>query len=182
MVLPMPEVHVACWHSLGAGGPWQLFYVNRSSDVTYPNAVYWAFRALREGLLDQVLESRVASLNTSGYRGGYDVRAVFMQDRSGERNSLLAINRSAQAQKATVLVAQRAGATMQVTHNLVAGTSLIDANTDDRHDRVTLQRKQSEVQFNQQGRLTLVLPPYSISSFVMEKSAGSRLKIGGRIQ
>lgn len=166
--LMIPNVRAAMWHSLGARGPWQLFYLDSNTDELYPNAVYWGLRVLRNGLLDDVLKGEVSSPNTTGYGGGYDVRAVFMRERTGARYSLMTTNRSGTDQKAHLVIPNWAGRQFKARQYYVTGGSDSDANVTEAKTRVTMRDRSLIVQFDAKGRAAINLPRYSVSSVVIE--------------
>lgn len=96
MLTTMPIVEYASWHSISVSGPWQLFRWNRSADLIYPSATYWALRAVRDGYLDDVVDTQPAVVRGGDYEGGYRLRLVGMRDAAG-RASLLGVNRSRKA-------------------------------------------------------------------------------------
>lgn len=167
MILPMESVQTAMWHKLGVHGPWQLFYVDEVTERPYPNVVYWALRALRTGLLNQVLAVQVFSPNTSGYGGGYDVRAVFMRDQTGKRHSLLAVNRASVPQHTTLIVPQWAGRQFNASCYYVSGTAATEANTAEKQDAIVLRSNMVNLRFDQNGKAQITLPPYSVSAYLI---------------
>lgn len=166
--LLIPNVRAAMWHSLGARGPWQLFYLDSDGDELYPNAVYWGLRVLRMGLLDDVLRANVSSPNTTGYGGGYDVRAVFMRASTGARYSLMTTNRSGAEQKAQLVIPDWAGRVFKARQYFVTGSSQSDANVDEIKNRVTMRDRFMAIRFDTKGRATISLPAHSVSSVVLE--------------
>lgn len=164
----IPNVQAAVWHSLGARGPWQLFYLDPRNDTLYPNAVYWGLRVLREGFLDDVVSARVSSPNASKYRGGYDVRAVFMRQKSGGRFSLLTVNRSQEEHKASLVIPKWAGRSVNAHQYYITGTNEEEANVKERPDRIVMQDRPVTVRFDSNGRATVGLPANSVSSLVMD--------------
>jgi len=117
-----PGVEGQFLHSLaGADSPWPLFH--RTAAGLKPSAVYWALRILREGMLDQVLETRTASRNDSAYAGGYDIRTSLMSNPAHDQFALWAVNRSAKAAKVRLTIPRLAGKTLSARH-----VSLADAN------------------------------------------------------
>lgn len=164
----IPNVRAAMWHSLGARGPWQLFYLDADSDSVYPNVVYWGLRVLRQGLLEDALKTGVSSPNTMSYRGGYDVRAVFMRDKTGARYSLMTTNRSGSAQKARLVVPGWAGREIKARQYYITGANDNEANEKDKKDRVTMRDRPMLIRFDAKGGAAISLPAYSVSSVVIE--------------
>lgn len=167
--MAIPNVRAAMWHSLGARGPWQLFYLDSGTDELYPNVVYWGLRVLREGLLDDAVRVRVSSPNTSGYRGGYDVRAVFMRDRTGARHSLMTVNRSGSAQKARLTIPKWAGRLVNARQYFITGGSQNDANVKEEKSRVVMHTRSMALQFDAQGMTNVNLPALSVSTVIIEQ-------------
>lgn len=163
----IPDVRAAMWHSLGARGPWQLFYLDSAADALYPNVVYWALRVLREGLMDDALKVSVSSPNISGYRGGYDVRAVFMRDSTHTRYSLLTINRAGKEQKARLIFPEWAGRKVKGQQYYVSGVSDALANTKERKNAVTMRSRAVGLRFDDAGQAEISLPAFSVSSIVI---------------
>jgi hypothetical protein len=164
----IPNVRAAMWHSLGARGPWQLFYLDADTDELYPNTVYWGLRVLREGLLDDVLKVNVSSPNTTGYRGGYDVRAVFMRESSGAHYSLMTTNRSGKEQKARLVIPDWAGRELKARQYYITGDSDNDANVKEEKNRITMRDRSMAIRFDAKGGTAISLPAYSVSSVVIE--------------
>lgn len=164
----IPNVRAAMWHSLGARGPWQLFYRDSATDELYPNVVYWGLRVLRKGLLDDALWVKVSSPNTSGYRGNYDVRAVFMRERSGARYSLMTVNRSGRAQNARLTVPKLAGRSVSAQQYYITGGSHNDANVKEEKSRVIMRTRSMTIAFDAQGGTTVNLPALSVSTVVIK--------------
>jgi len=164
----IPNVRAAMWHALGAWGPWQLFYVNPSNDYVYPNVVYWGLRVLRKGLLDDALKIQILSSNVSRYRGGYDVRAVFMRTRDSKRYSLMTVNRSAIEQKTRLNIPKWAGRTFNARHYFITGNSKADANEEGEENRVVMQDRPMVIRFDKNGQAMINLPAFSVSSFLFE--------------
>lgn len=164
----IPNVGGAMWHALGARGPWQLFYLDSDTDSLYPNVVYWGLRVLREGFLDDAMKVDVSSPNTARYRGGYDVRAVFMRERTGARYSLMTTNRSGRVQKARLVVPDWAGRDFKARQYYVTGASDNDANVKEKKSEVNMRSRSTLVRFDAKGVATVSLPAFSISSVVIE--------------
>lgn len=166
--MTIPNVRAAMWHALGAWGPWQLFYVNSNNDSTYPNVVYWGLRVTRQGLLDDAIKTHVSSPNLSNYSGGYDVRALFMRSRDGERYSLMTVNRSGEAQKARLNIPSWAGRSFNVRHYFITGKSKAEENRVGDENRVTMRDELMTVGFDVDGQAIISLPAFSVSSFLFE--------------
>lgn len=164
----IPNVRAAMWHALGTRGPWQLFYLDSETDTLYPNVVYWGLRVLREGFLDDAMKIDVSSPNTTGYRGGYDVRAVFMRERTGARYSLLTTNRSGRAHTARLVVPDWAGRDIKARQYYVTGSSGNEANVKEKKNGVTMRSRPMLIRFDAKGGAAISLPAFSVSSVVIE--------------
>lgn len=169
-LMPMPEVDVALWHQLGARGPWQLFYLSKKDDHLWPNVVYWALRVLRQGVLDDVLETKTSS--DSSVWPGYAVRSVFMRKSDGSRYSLMSVNRSGKEQKTRLDIPKWAGRSFNVRHYYITGNSKDDANLEGEENRVVMQDRSMVIRFDAKGQATISLPAFSVSSFLFEPTVG----------
>lgn len=168
-VLPMPEVDVALWHQLGARGPWQLFYRSKKDDHLWPNVVYWALRVLRQGVLDDVIESTNSS--DSSVWPGYALRSVFMRKSDGSRYSLMTVNRSGKVQKTRLAVQKWAGRTFKARQYYITGHK-DDANVEGAENRVVMQDRTMVVKFDAKGLTTIDMPAFSVSSVIFEPLFG----------
>lgn len=164
----IPNVSAAMWHALGSEGPWQLFYVNLNNDQVYPNVVYWGLRVLRSGVLDDVLQTTTFSTNASGYKGGYDVRAVAMADRARKQYSLLVVNRSGFVREMELSLPQLSRRIVTARYRSVASADANARNSDDRPNRITMSDKSVVATFDHSGRVRFELPPNSVSSFMFD--------------
>lgn len=163
----IPNVQATMWHALGALGPWQLFYLDPDTDELFPSVVYWGLRVLREGLLDDAMNVNVSSPNTTGYRGGYDVRAVFMREGAGTRYSLMTVNRSAREQQARLSIPQWAGRSVNARQYYITGANGKEANVKEDKDRVVMQDRPIVIRFDAKGEASVDLPAISVSSVVI---------------
>lgn len=157
-----PGVEGEFLHSLaGADSPWPLFH--RTAAGLKPSAVYWALRVLRDGMLDQVLETRTASRNDSDYAGGYDIRTSLMSNSAQDKFALWAVNRSAKAAKVRLTIPRLAGKTLSARH-----VSLADANPNANNvldgKRLVPTEALITLLFNDQGSAQVTLPAYSVSA------------------
>lgn len=165
--MALPNVHAMMWHELGAWGPWQLFYVD-PTDKAYPNVVYWGMRVLRDGFLDDSLQINVTSSNISAYKGGYDVRAVFMQDDTRSRYSLMAVNRANAEIKAKIRVKGFRGKNFAVTRAYITGRSSQESNTNEAPNKVVLKTDSSTLKFDSNDTAIITFLPNSVSAYVLQ--------------
>lgn len=158
----MPRVEGAFLHGIGAiVGPWPLFH--RTAAGLKPSAVYWALRVLREGMLDQVLETRTYSRNASDYAGGYDVRTSLLTNAAHSKFALWAVNRSSGVAKVRLVMPMLAGKTINARH-----ASLSDANPNANNvlngERVIPKEISIRLKFDTRGETWVQLPAYSVSA------------------
>ncbi|WP_324778861.1 hypothetical protein [Thiobacillus sedimenti] len=161
-----PGVEGQFLHSLaGVGGPWPLFH--RTGAGLKPSAVYWALRVLREGMLDQVLETRTASRNDSEYAGGYDIRASLMSNAARDKFALWAVNRSGKAVQLKLAVRQLAGRTPSARQ-----VSLADANPNANNalngQRLLPRATAVTLHFDASGEAWVSLPANSVSALSID--------------
>jgi hypothetical protein len=169
-VLPMSEVDVALWHQLGARGPWQLFYHGDKDDHLWPSVVYWALRVLKQGVLDDVLETK--TISDSNIWPGYTLRSIFMRKADGSRYSLMTVNRSWKEQKTRLIIPKWAGRSFNAKQYYISGTSKDDANVEGDENRVVMQDRIMTIKFDAQGQTTISLPAFSVSSVIFEPTVG----------
>ena len=95
MLMALSDANIAGseWHTIATDGPWQLFHLDNTTDQPYPSAVYWAFRAIHEGFLNDVVAVNPALVSGNSYGGGYDLRFLAMKNNTGNA-SLMGVNRS----------------------------------------------------------------------------------------
>lgn len=163
-LMPMKGVDMALWHQLGARGPWQLFYRSNNDDQLWPNAVYWGLRVLRAGYLDEVMHSTLVSKSDAW--PGYSVRASFLRSKDAMKHSLLVINRSGEPVSLRLEVPQWKLLRKTARHLFITGDEFNVANTEVEKNRVVMQERNVSVTFDQRGRAEVVLPPYSVSSYL----------------
>lgn len=161
------EVKGAFVHNLGptTGKPWPLFHVGRDG-VAHPSAVLYGLRVLRDGLLNQVVATTTFSDSKSGYAGGYDVRAVAMAAEDKRKYSLWVVNRLGAPNTIALRWGELAGLLMNARHEFLSD-STITANNALVADRIVPASRQLQVTFNSKGEATLIVPPYSVSTFVL---------------
>ncbi|GAC1409672.1 MAG: hypothetical protein NVSMB6_09690 [Burkholderiaceae bacterium] len=133
-----PAVAAAAWHALSIEGPWQLIRLNAAKDVLYPSPVYWGLRALREGFLDQVVETRYSPPGTADYGGGYDLRLVGMTSVDGRQVSLLGVNRSKSPFWLRIRLNGKTPPPAAGVVRLISGNSQAEDNTDEEPQKVAM--------------------------------------------
>jgi alpha-L-arabinofuranosidase len=160
-----PQVAGTMLHALGGAlSPWPLIKKNAQNGALYPSAVYWAFRTLREGMLDTVLLTTNYSNNDSGYAGGYDVRAAVMTNRTKSHYSIWSINRANTGKDVKLLIPQLASRTMRIEHTYIGGMAKTSANTDSNMNLISQQKKYYALTFDKYGTAIITLPANSVSS------------------
>ncbi len=167
MLVQIPEVAGAFWHGLNAG-PWRLFDANVDKNDLSPRPVYTGLNLLRDASLSQAYATHVNSRNDSGYHGGYDIRATAFGDADGTL-SMWIVNRNTAKTKVDVEIADWAKSAATITHRFMAGREGVSpddpANTLD----IELQGTILNSKFSDSGRLTLELPPASISTYTFKR-------------
>ncbi|MEQ1558609.1 MAG: hypothetical protein ABL933_06655 [Methyloglobulus sp.] len=162
----IPEVQGAFVHALhGSGGPWPLFHKDNQGNL-YPGAVYWALRILRDAMLENVLPTLTSSTNNSDYDGGYDLRTVVMTDADHKKLSLWAVNRSGQALTAHLASVgmkdtKLPGKHVWISDNNIRANNYMDAK------HVQPIEHPVDLVFDKAGIATITLPPYSVSTFML---------------
>jgi len=159
----IPEIQGASWHGLNAM-PWELFKANRDLE---PSAVYWGLRVLREMQLPRVIGTWTVSPNRGGYQGGYDIRAVAFSDAAAGQLGVWAANRHNQPTRVELVVEEWSGVTVDVRHLSVAGRAGADPDAPDSAGQLELDRPPVTQEFSAAGRLTLTLPPASLSTIIL---------------
>lgn len=168
MLAEKSNVKMAVWHSLGSDGPWQLFYLDEKSDNVFPNVVYWAFRVIQNGWLDEILNTEVVGHNGISYSGGYDIRAISMKSTTDDRFSLLIVNRGPKSEKTKLHIKDKKKQRFEVNYNYVSGKSLDEANVAENKNNVVMQSRNYQIVTGEYGDVELESPPYSVMSYVFE--------------
>lgn len=158
----IPGVEGAFLHGIGGiAGPWPLFH--RTAAGLKPSAVYWALRVLREGMLDQVLETRTYSRNTGDYAGGYDIRTSLLTNATRSKFALWAVNRSSDVAKVRLVMPMLAGKTVSARHASLSDTNP-NANNVLNGERVIPKEISFRLRFDTRGEAQVQLPAYSVSA------------------
>jgi hypothetical protein len=159
-IAQIPAIQGAFLH---IGGQWSLF--ENTDKGLEPLPIYWALRVLKEAQLPIVLRTQNSSPNLSGYKGGYDMRAVAFTDEGRQEYGLWMINRAPQSIQVTVQLPNLGGANLNVRHVYLAGRKGISADIDNAEPMIDLAGKHSSHRTDNQGRLSLELPANSVSGF-----------------
>lgn len=159
-IAQVPAIQGAFLHT---GGQWSFF--DDTGRALEPMPLYWAMRVFREARLPIVLGTQSSSPNLSGYKGGYDMRAVAFTDEGRREYGLWLVNRAPRPTRVTVEFPELASANLSVRHVYVAGREGISADTDANPPTVVLNAQPQTLKADSQGRLPLVLPANSVSGF-----------------
>lgn len=162
-----PKIEGAFLHSLaGTYGPWPLFHGTRSG--LKPSAVYWALRVLREGMLDQVLETHTTSRGDSGYAGGYDLRASVLANAKRSKFALWAVNRYSNTISVKLVLTEMAGKTV-AAHLATLGDPNVSANNIHDGQRLLPIRRPVAIAFDADGQGQVSLPANSVTLIAFDK-------------
>jgi len=159
----VPEIKGAFLHGLNAG-PWQVFDASIRHHDLRPRPVYWGMRILRA--VDYELTLATATQQgeaSSGYLGGYDVRAAGFSNAERSELGLWVANRAPQTVPAEVQFTPLAGRSVIVEHNHISlpdGGELEDPKLDP--ELITAADGVCR-RFSDQGVLTMQLPAGSVS-------------------
>ncbi len=173
-----PAVKGGMLHALHAtGGPWPLLHADEGSRASAPDrpgpaplrpsVVFDAYRMFRETLLPQVLSSTTTSPKTSGYGGGYDVRASVLRDPNSTRYAVWAVNRAARPVPLRVQSGALANRHASVRANVLASADGEASNH--AHRRLAPVRAPvAALRFDGDGAAVLELPARSIVAATIE--------------
>ena len=168
-IAALPWVSAANWHSLGALSPWQLIHVHPESGTLFPNVVYWALRVLRHGFLDEVVAAAVESAGESGYKGGYDVRALATRSNRHPKVSVVSVNRASVPKRVRVRLDDWKGRRLEASQYLVTAGSPQADNTVSNPDHVVMQHREAyPLEVIGPGEVAVWLPGNSISAVIIE--------------
>lgn len=161
-VMQIPEVKGTAVQGL-QGTPRRVFF----KDLKW-TASLAALRVLRSQPYERVVASKTYSPNSSGYPGGYDIRAVGFTDSTGSKLGVSAVNRATKSQSLQIKYARFAGKSVRMKHYYVAGPAGVAPIKVERNYRLVLNPGSVEKRFNSSGVLTVMLPPSSVSTIVFE--------------
>lgn len=165
----MPEVKGAFIHSLhGTDGPWPLFHRVNNKPFA-PSVVFWALKMLRSSMLDTVISNQMASVNNSGYDGGYDVRATVMTNGNRDAYSIWVINRSDKDTQVAVEFPALKNISTKATHTTLSNQS-ITANNYTNTQTVTPQTNTLKMRFDAAGKTSITLLSHSVSTVTFSLS------------
>jgi len=167
MLVQIPEVAGAFWHGLNAG-PWRLFDANVDKNDLSPRPIFTGLNLLRDASGSQAYATTISSRNDSGYHGGYDIRAATFGDASGEL-SMWVVNRNTRKTTVEIEIPAWAGRDANITHKFMAGREGV--SPDDPSNTLDIEQEGTIIKgkFSNTGRLTLDLPPASISTYQFTK-------------
>ncbi|MEE9494454.1 MAG: hypothetical protein V3W04_13890 [Gammaproteobacteria bacterium] len=165
-IAQVPQIKGAVWHGLNAG-PWQLFDAKVHYRDLRPRPVYWGLRVLRETRLPLVLKTKTSSPNHSGYKGGYDVRAVAFSDNDRNTLGLWLVNYASEPVTATINFKPFSSSKVNVHHVYLGGEEKRDPDDLTIAPNQTKQERHLTTAVSKEGLLTLTLPPASVSNYAI---------------
>lgn len=161
----IPQVKGAFIHDLAGDGAWGMFYRTPAGGV-HPTLPYWAMRLLRESLLDEVLTTYTQSPNTSGYRGGYDLRASILTNKVRNHHAVWMSNRAGKDISVQLDIATLAGKTVNATLKSLHHVNA-DVSDDLLGNNLLPEVASLNVAFNTSGTATIPVPANSISTLLL---------------
>lgn len=161
-MMQYPEVKGASVQGL-EGKPRDMFF-----DDLKPTPALATLSVLRAQPYPRVLASKSYSPNASGYRGGYDSRAVGFTDATGQKLAVSVINRATRSNSFEIHYPPLKGKSLRMKHYYVAGPAGVAPINVERNYTLMLQPAAVSKQFSSRGTLSVSLPPSSISTIVFE--------------
>lgn len=158
----MPQVQGAMLQGLEGGE--RFFFYNDNT----PTALLQAMRVLAKNPYRRLLKAKTFSPNSSGYQGGYDIRAIAFTNSSGDQLSVSAVNRSRNGQAIEIRYPRLAGATRTMRRFAVRGQTGQNPASVEQNYTATLNPGSVAKTFNAQGSTWVWLPPSSVSTIVFE--------------
>jgi len=155
----LPVVRGAMMQCLDGGGR-KLYF-----DSDTPTSSFWALQILSNQPYKRVLASTTSSPNSSGYHGGYDVRAVATTNDGGNVLGVNAVNRSRQGQTLRIKYPPLAGKTRTEKRRYVRGPEGKNPKFVEKGFTVQSKPLSKAKTFNADGEVVVWLPPLSVSSF-----------------
>lgn len=162
-VTQMPEVKGAGAQAL-QGNPRHLFH---TPDLMATPA-FAALRVLSAQPYPRVVASQTFSPNSSGYPGGYDVRAVGFTDATNSKLAVSAINRATKAQTLEIQFPPLKGQGVGMKHYFVAGPAGVNPMKIERNYTFQMAPATATARFSSTGAITVTLPPASVSTIVFQ--------------
>jgi len=162
-VTQMPEVKGAGAQAL-QGNPRHLFH---TPDLMATPA-FAALRVLKAQPFPRVVASQTFSPNSSGYPGGYDVRAVGFTDATNSKLAVSAVNRATKFQTLQIQFAPFKDKAVGMKHYYVAGKAGVNPMHIERDYTFQVTPGTTTVRFSSTGTITLTLPPASVSTIVFQ--------------
>lgn len=159
----IPEVEGLFVHALhGLDAPWPMFHKIGKEGRVYPSAIFWALSVLRQSFQTEVWPTASRSANTSGYSGGYDVRATVLSDPKRAKWTVWVVNRSADEQSIELRIPALSGMKAKLVRRVLADDNLKANNYSDPNRLRPRDIPLDTIQFDKQGRTTLPLLPQSV--------------------
>ena len=162
-----PQVKGAFLHAIYATGPWATFYRD-ASGVLHPTLPYWGMRLLRQSMLDEVLMTYTQSRNSSGYAGGYDLRASILTNQAHTAYAIWMANRAANAIPVELQIPSLAGQTFSATLTSLANAN-VHATDSPRQDILRPVAHPETLHFDGAGNSSLSIPGNSVSALTFSK-------------
>jgi alpha-N-arabinofuranosidase len=165
----IPEVEGLFVHALhGLDAPWPMFHKSGKEGRVHPSAVFWALSVLRQSFQSEVWPTSSQSDNTSGYAGGYDVRAAVMSDPKRVKWTVWVVNRSADEQAIELRIPTLAGKKAKLARQVLADDNLKANNYSDPNRLRPRDVPVETIQFDKQGRAALTLLPQSVMAAMLD--------------
>jgi len=158
----IPQVQGTCVQALNGVGR-QVF----DSDLR-PRPVFWAMRVLNFGHSGSVMSTKTESAGSSGYQGGYDVRAVALAD-GPDGLVVWAVNRATKKTVTDIVYDRFKGQAVEMKHYYLAGKTGIDADAIGDDYSVALEPPPQALRIPDNGVMQVTLPPSSVSTFIFRK-------------
>ena len=163
---PLGGVNGAFVHSLhGTAGPWPMFH-KRHDGVIYPSAVYWALIMLQESMQEDVLNTKIASLNNSGNGVGYDTNSLVMANPERSVFSIWTAQRGNASANIATVIPQLAGKKVLIKTTTLSGADLSDSNYTEQY-KVFPKRSETTIQVGPTGEFSYSVPAYSVTSLML---------------
>ena len=122
----IPQVKATALQALNGVGR-QVFDASVQHADLRPRPVYWAMRILNYGRRGAVLSTETQSPHTSGYPGGYDVRAAALSNQSAEL-TVWVVNRALTPMASDIVYRPLKAQEVELQHYYLAGQVGINAD------------------------------------------------------
>lgn len=163
----IPQVKSTGLQALNGVGR-QIFDASVRFGDLRPRPVYWAMRILSYGSKGAVLLTKTRSPYTSGYPGGYDVRAAALSDGSNGL-AVWVVNRALTAVDSDILYMPFKGQVVEMQHYYLAGEHGVNADEAGDNHNLQTQPAWQVAEFSDSGVLSVRLPPSSVSTFLLQR-------------